>query len=103
MWAQLMSIRLKTGGEARLSEVMAKLRAIEQPDSGLVRTTVMRDQKDPSRVYTLVVFESEEKARARETDPRREEGLHAVRAAMAEIFDGAPTFVDLDVIEETTT
>jgi len=48
----------------------------------------------------LVVFESEEKARARESDPRRQEGLQAVRAVMAEIFDGPPEFVDLAVVEE---
>ncbi len=46
----------------------------------------MHDQKDPSQVYTLVVFESEEKARAREQDPRRQEALHAARAMMADIF-----------------
>ena len=47
------------------------MRTFEQPESGLLRTTVMQDQKDPARVFVLVVFESEEKARARETDPRR--------------------------------
>jgi hypothetical protein len=41
-----------------------QIRAAEQPGSGLVRTLVMHDQKDPSQVYTLVVFESEEQARA---------------------------------------
>jgi hypothetical protein len=62
----------------------------------------MRDEADPSQVYMLVVFESEEKARARENDQRRQEGLQAVRATMAEIFDGAPEFVDLSVVEETS-
>lgn len=62
----------------------------------------MRDQKDPSQVYMLVVFESEERARARENDQRRQEGLQAVRATMAEIFDGAPEFVDLTVVEDTS-
>jgi hypothetical protein len=62
----------------------------------------MRDQKDPSQVYMLVVFESEERARARENDQRRQEGLQAVRATMAEIFDGAPEFVDLTVVEVTS-
>jgi hypothetical protein len=62
----------------------------------------MRDEKDPSQVYMLVVFESEEKARARENDQRRQEGLQAVRATMAEIFDAAPEFVDLTVVEETS-
>ena len=60
----------------------------------------MRDQNDPNRVYMLIVFESEEKARGREQDPRREEGLKPARATMAEIFDGAPEFVDLTVVNE---
>jgi heme-degrading monooxygenase HmoA len=99
MWAQLISMRLKPGGEAGLSKVTAGLRAIEQPDSGLLHSITMRDQKDPSRVFTLVVFESEDKARARERDPRRQEGLQELRSAMAEVFDGAPEFVDLTVEE----
>ncbi len=33
----------------------------------------MRDQNDPDWIYLLVVFESKEKARAREQDPRRRE------------------------------
>ena len=102
MWAQLITMRLKAGGEAGLSKVMEGLRAIEQPGSGLLRSTTMRDQKDPNRVLTLVVFESEEKARARENDPRRQEGLQAVRAAMAEVFEGAPEFIDLTIVEDTT-
>jgi heme-degrading monooxygenase HmoA len=102
MWAQLISMRLKAGGEAGLSKVMEQLRAIEQPDSGLLRTTTMRDRNDPNRVLTLVVFDSEASARARESDPRRQEGLLAVRAAMADVFEGAAEFVDLDVVEETT-
>ena len=60
----------------------------------------MRDQNDPSRVYTLVLFESEEKARARERDERRQEGLAEVRATMAEIFDGPAEFADLTVIND---
>ena len=49
----------------------------------------------------LVVFESEEKARARENDPRRQESLQPARAMMAEIFDGPPEFVDLTVVAES--
>jgi hypothetical protein len=61
----------------------------------------MRNQKDPHSIYMLVVFESEEKARARERDPRRQEGLQEARATMADIFEGPPEFVDLEVVEET--
>jgi len=34
-----------------------------------VHSTTTRDMKNPSRVITFVVFESEEKARERENDP----------------------------------
>jgi quinol monooxygenase YgiN len=102
MWAQLITMRLKPGKEGELPRLIEQLRAAEQPGSGLVRSTLMRDQNDPSRTYTLVVFESEEKARARENDPQRQEGLQAARATMAEIFDGGPEFTDLTVVEETS-
>jgi hypothetical protein len=98
MWAQLIKVRLKPDRDtAGLDE---QFRAAEQPGSGLVRTLRMRDQKDPDVLYTLVVFESEEKARAREQDPRRQEQLATARARMADIFDGPPEFTDLTVVDE---
>ena len=100
MWAQLIKMQLKPGNDT--AELDKQLRAAEQPGSGLVRTLVMHDQKDPSQVYALVVFESEDKARAREQDPRRQERLQAARAMMADIFDGPPQFTDLRVAEEWT-
>ena len=98
MWAQLISMKLKPGRESDLSFLAEGLQAIEQPGSGLLRSTAMQDQKDPSRAYVLVVFESEEHARAREQDPRRDEGLAAMRETMTEIFDGPPEFTDLNVV-----
>lgn len=100
MWAQMIKTRVKDGSEAELRKLFQQLRDAEQADSGLVRTLAMRDQNDPSSLSLLVVFESEEKARARENDPRRAEGLAAARATMAEVFDGAPSFTDMIVIEE---
>jgi antibiotic biosynthesis monooxygenase (ABM) superfamily enzyme len=102
MWAQLITTRLKPGREGDLPRLVEEFRAVEQAGSGLVRSTAMHDQNDPSRVYMLVVFDSEEAARARENDPRREEGLQTARATMAEIFDGAPEFVDLVVVDEVS-
>jgi len=102
MWAQLITTRLKPGREDGLPVLLEQLRAVEQPGSGLVRSTAMRDQNDPSRVYMLVVFESEEKARARENDPRRKEALQTARATMAEVFDDNWEFVDLTVVSETS-
>jgi quinol monooxygenase YgiN len=100
MWAQLIKVRVKPGRDT--ADVSRELRAAEQPGSGLVRTLTMQDQNDPTQVYALVVFESEEKARAREQDPRRQESLQAARAMMADIYDGPPEFIDLTVTEEWT-
>jgi len=102
MWAQLITTRLKPGREEDLPGLVEQLRTVEQPGSGLLRSTAMRDQNDPSRVYMLVVFESEEKARARENDPRRKEALQTARATMAEVFDDNWEFVDLTVVSETS-
>lgn len=103
MWAQLSTVRVNEGQADAVAEAMEQLRAFEQPDSGLLRTIVMQDQNDPTRVFVLVVFESEDKARARENDPRRQEGVHALRASLAEILRGAPEYTDLDVIAELVT
>ena len=100
MWAQLTKFRLKPGTDT--AQVAEQLRAAEQPDSGVLQTIIMRDQQDPSQAYTLVVFESEEKARVREADPRREAGLQAVRATLAGILAGPPEYTDLTVTEEWT-
>ncbi|MGO9458263.1 MAG: antibiotic biosynthesis monooxygenase [Acidimicrobiales bacterium] len=100
MWAQLITMRLKEGKEGDLPKLIEHLRSAEEPGSGLVRSTMMRDQHDGRQFYALIVFESEKAARARENDPRREEALQPARALMAEIFEGAPTFVDLTVEAE---
>ena len=100
MWAQLMSFRVKPGKDT--AGLREQLQAAEQPDPGLLRTMIMQDQKDPDQFCTLVVFESEEKARARERDPRRQEGLQAFRAMLADILASRPEFADLAVVEEST-
>ncbi len=100
MWAQLITMRLKPGKEDDLPRVYEGLRAAERPGTGLLRTTAARDQKDPTRLYHFVLFESEEKARAREEDPARQQDLEGVRALMADIFEGPAEFVDLEILED---
>ena len=100
MWAQLIKMRVQEGKEGELDRMMAHLQAIEQPGSGLIRVTALRDQKDPAVVYVMPVFESEEKARVREQDPRRQEGIQTVQAIMRDMLAGTPEFVDLKVITE---
>lgn len=102
MWAQMIKMRLKSGKDVELSVLMDQLKAAEQPGSGLLRSTTMRDQHDPRTVYTMVVFDSEGSARARESDPRRGEALGSARETMAEIFEGPPEFIDLSVVTEST-
>ena len=94
------TMRLKPDKDT--ADLNKQVRAAEQAGSGLVRTLVMHDEKDPSRVFALVVFESEEKARAREQDPRRQETLQAARAMMADIYAAPPEFTDLTAAEEWT-
>ena len=100
MWAQLQKVSSKPQKQAELLEVFEQLNAIEQENSGLVRTMVMRSQADPTVVFVLVVFDSEEQARAREQDPRRGPGLERIRAALGDILEGPPEFFDLDVLRE---
>jgi quinol monooxygenase YgiN len=56
MWAQLITTRIKPGREGDLRKLAEQFRTTERPGSGLVRSTMMQDQKDPSRLYMLVVF-----------------------------------------------
>jgi heme-degrading monooxygenase HmoA len=100
MWAQMITSRLKPGRDDDLATLITQLKAAEEPGSGLIHSTATRDSKDPSRVIMFVVFESEEKARQRESDPRREEKLRAARTTMMEIFEGAPEFTDLTVVDD---
>jgi heme-degrading monooxygenase HmoA len=98
MWAQIQRVSTNPEREAEVLDVFEQLRAIEQEDSGLLQTLVMRSQRDPTEVFVVVVFESEDKARAREEDPRRQETLQRVRAAMGGVLNGPPEFFDCNVL-----
>jgi quinol monooxygenase YgiN len=99
MWAQLIKMRAKPGREQELMVMHERIQALEEPGSGLLSTTIGWDQKDPQSSYVLVVFESEEKARAREQNPGRQEAMTTVLSGMADVLEGPPEFVDLDVAQ----
>lgn len=61
----------------------------------------MRDGNDPTKAHALIVFKSQEMARAREQDPATATAMQGARALMAEVCDGPPTFMDLDVVRDT--
>ncbi len=98
----MITAKMKPGKDAELQRLVDELKATEQPGSGLLRSSVLRDQNDPLTVRFVVVFESEAQARARENDERRNEGLQKARAIMADIFDGPPEFTDRTVFSEYT-
>ncbi len=98
MWAQVQRVSTDPDRGAELLEVFEQLRGIEQEGSGLLQTLVMRSQKDPTEVFVVVVFESEDKARAREQDPRRQEALQGIRGALGNVLNGPPEFFDCDVL-----
>ena len=68
MWAQLMSFRVKPGKDT--AGLREQLQAVEQPGSGLLRTMIMQDQKDPDQFYTVVVFERARRRRVRASATR---------------------------------
>ena len=92
MRVQLITMCLEAGRGVDLPRLVEHLQSAEQADSSLIRSTAMFDQSDPTRAYMMVGFESEERVRARENDPRRQQGSQAARATMAGIFDGGPGF-----------
>jgi hypothetical protein len=98
MWAQLIKVQLTPGSD--LSALTDVLKAAEQPGSGLLRELFMLDQNDPNSAYVLAVFESQEKAREREQDPRRAEGQRAIQELMAKVLTAPPEFTDLTVTED---
>lgn len=97
MWAQMISVSLTPGREDELERISQMVNDVEPADSGLLLQLALRAEDDPTEAYFLIICESEEKARAREADPERNEALGPVRALMAEAFAGAPRFTDLDV------
>lgn len=100
MWTQIIKTRVKPGTDAEVEALMNEFKSHEQPNSGLIRSTLARDTKDPDILYMIVTFESEEKARIREQDPARQDGLAKAHQIMSEIFDGPPEFIDLNVVGE---
>ena len=98
MWAQMQRVSTDPEKEPQVLEIFEQLRAIEQEDSGLLQTLVLRSQADLTEVFVVVVFESEEKARTRDKDPRRQEPLQRIRASMGAVLNGPPEFFDCDVM-----
>ncbi len=64
-------------------------------DSGLVRVLACKDRDQPNQYVTVAEFASYEEAMANSNAPETQ----AFAARMAELCDGPPTFLNLDVLE----
>ncbi len=95
MWAQLIKSRIKPGKE---QEARTLPREFETQAAGAtppwVSITNAVNQNNPNETYTLVIFESEEKARENERSPEQAKRVER----MMEVFEGRPEFVDLEVL-----
>lgn len=94
MWAQIIKVRLKPGAEETMRGMMDEF---EGSNSPINHSVTLQNQRDPSEYYTVVVFESEEAARANENAPEQQERISRIQA----LYDGQPEFVDCNVVYET--
>lgn len=95
MWAQIIKTRMKPGAEEQLKDIRDQVQSRVSGRPGLVHAYWMRSQKDQQEYYTVIVFESEEKAREGERELEQDPVFERLRSLEA----GTPEYVDLDVIE----
>jgi antibiotic biosynthesis monooxygenase (ABM) superfamily enzyme len=95
MWAQIIKTRMKPGVEQDMAEVRDQMRERVGQRPGLIRSMFMQNQNDPREYYTIIVFESEEQARAGERELDQDPLLQRVRS----LGEGTPEYVDLNVID----
>lgn len=100
MWAQLLKMTVRPENEDQLQNLSKtwEREVGNSSGSGWMRTQILRSEEHPDEVYLLVYFESEEKARANEATPRHQE----LTGQMANLAEGAPEFVDLIPIDESS-
>ena len=97
MWAQMLKTQIQPGEEEALQILPQELDAQFRGDEGGPRrVVVLKDQKDESVYYTLVFFESEERARQYENSPAQQ----AIQQRMSQVWAGQPEYTDLDVVYE---
>jgi heme-degrading monooxygenase HmoA len=86
---------MRQGVEQEMAEIGDAMRSRIGERPGLVRSLWMQNQEDPQEYYTVIVFESEEQARAGERELEQDPLFQRVRS----LGEGTPEFVNLNVIE----
>jgi quinol monooxygenase YgiN len=92
-------IQIIEGHSSRTDEMQSLVEELESRTEG--RSTVRRsirtqDRDDPSRFVVIVFFDSYESAMENSNLPETDE----FSKRMAELVDGAPTFQNLDVVDD---
>jgi heme-degrading monooxygenase HmoA len=98
MWAQLIKARIRPGKEDEARNLTQEFEAEAGGNHPWVALTACVSRNDPNESYTLVVFESEERARENERSPEQAKRFER----MMQIYDGQPEFVDLDVVYQNS-
>jgi antibiotic biosynthesis monooxygenase (ABM) superfamily enzyme len=100
MWAQLFKMRVPAGNEDKLLEINNQWEAQvgRGTDSGWLRSLIFRATANPNEWYEVVLFESEEKARANERSQKHQ----VILAQMTPLMDGDPEYVDLTPVQESS-
>jgi heme-degrading monooxygenase HmoA len=95
MWAQLIKSRVKPGKEEEARNLSNEFEAEAQGATPpWISITTCANTKDPSEFHTLVIFESEEKARENERSPEQQKRVQR----LMDVYEGQPEFIDLDVV-----
>jgi hypothetical protein len=94
MFAQLVKSRVRPGKEEEARNLSKEFDSrAGQTAAPWVALTASVNMKDPGEFYTLIVFESEEKARENERSPEQAKRVER----LMEIYEN-PEYVDLDVV-----
>ncbi len=96
MWAQIIKSRLKPNAEPEMMKLMEEIEG-ETTRSPFVGSIVLQNQNDPSEYHTVVIFESEEAARANENTPEQQDRVQRIQA----MYEGQPEFVDCRVVRDS--
>lgn len=87
---------MRTKNFAELSAIGDEFFAATDGKRTLQRSYLGRDRNDPNRYFLLAFFDSYESAMENSKLPE----TTALAEKQAPLLDGAPTFLDLDILEE---
>ena len=81
-----------------MEQIGKEWEAASQSETTARRRIVLRDRDDPERYLTLVFFDSYDEAMKNSDNPVTQE----FSGRMAAVVEGAPTFINLDIIDDVT-